>query len=129
MPFLDKVRISAMSRGVLVVDENLLFLKGSLEDRNIRVLVPEQGWDDSFIKRVLLPHRIFVTNNAKDFERDISSFEYGLIDIPQSLLVDPAHAAKLISDAIIEHGLWSLPRGFLLRFQADGSTELQQKTD
>jgi hypothetical protein len=122
----DRV-VSAMSRGVLVVDENQLDLAGPLGERNIRVVTPSSGMSDDDIKRSILPKRILVTRNTKDFIDDASSFEYGIISLEKLKHVDGSTAA-VISRAIVDYKLWSKKHGFLLVLKDDGKHEYTELT-
>ncbi|MBI2372368.1 MAG: hypothetical protein HYV07_00075 [Deltaproteobacteria bacterium] len=117
---------AAMARGYVVLDENLSALAPALRARNIRVIEPPSGTSDQDIKERFLPGRIFITNNVRDFEEDVSSFEYGLIAV-QTRFIDPTpgagnQTAKAISDAIQRHSLWALQRGFVVTVNDSGST-------
>jgi hypothetical protein len=120
-------KIEAMSRGVVVLDENITALRLLLQARNIKVIVPPVGMKDPDIIATLLPHRILITNNEKDFVSEASSFEFGIVSIPQSLMADPEKAVKAISDALTEHSLWSKRHGFLVRITYGGSTYKELK--
>jgi len=61
----DKVLVSAlktvaMSRGTIIVDENLQDLRHYLTNLNIRVRLPPQGMSDKKIAEDYLPNRVFV---------------------------------------------------------------------
>ena len=116
----------AMARGVLVLDEDLQALESALRARNIRVIRPPVGTSDDAIKEHFLPGRILVTRNVRDFENDVSSYEFGLIGVTTSF-IDPEpgpanKTVKAISDAIQQHGLWALGRGFIVLVSDNGST-------
>ncbi|MBF0473971.1 MAG: hypothetical protein HQK93_09625, partial [Nitrospirae bacterium] len=115
-------KLSEMARGVLVVDENLKGIEPFLIKRNIRVVIPESGMKDQKIKETILPHRIFITNNAKDFIDDIISYEYGIISTDNLKSKDPENLAKLISDVIIKYSLWSVHQ-FVITLKNDGNHE------
>jgi hypothetical protein len=115
--------INEMSRGILVTDENLKALVPFLERRNIRVLTPKQGESDQFIKQVYLSKRIFVTNNSKDFVKDASSYEYGVISTENIKSKDPELLAKMISDALTDFSLWSKKHGFILKLKDNSKHE------
>ena len=123
-------RVVAMARGVIVLDENLQQLKAALESMNIKVIVPKAGTSDDDIKSTLLPHRIFITKNTKDFIADASVFEYGIIALEHIDFIDKSRdqtnqtAAKLISKAIQDFSLWSKGHGFLLALKPSGVHEI-----
>jgi hypothetical protein len=54
----------AMARGVMILNENTLFLQEPLEKKNFCVYRVQAGMKDQQIAP-LLARRIFVTNNAK----------------------------------------------------------------
>lgn len=116
----------AMARGILVIDENLESLTRELQQRNIRTIIPNKGMKDKIIKEQLLPHRIFVTNNTKDFKNDATSFEYGIISTEGMKIKNPNILAKKISDAIIEFSLWSRKYGFLLKLKDKGKSIFEE---
>ncbi len=107
-------KIEAMSRGIVVLDNNIESLESFLQKRNIRVIVPPTGMSDENIIEKLLPYRIFITNNVRHFTSEASSFEYGIIEVPMDVMANPANAAKLISDALVQFSLWSKKHGFLV---------------
>jgi hypothetical protein len=115
--------ITGMSRGVVVLDENLAGLESYLRDENIRVIIPESGLEDDKIKYQLLPHRILITNNSKDFIDDATSIEYGIIATENIKFKDQKKFVKLISKAIIKFNLWAEGSGFLLVLHEDGKHE------
>jgi len=127
MSFIKK--IEGMSRGVVVLDNNIESLESHLQKRNIKVIVPPAGMQDEHIIEKLLPFRIFITNNVRHFTNDASSFEYGIIDVPMDLMADPAKAAKAISDAIISHSLWSKSHAFLVTISNNGKSSFKELTD
>jgi hypothetical protein len=53
---------TAMGRGLLILDENTLFLQVSLEKLNFRVYIVKNDLKDEQTAR-LLAHRVFVTTN------------------------------------------------------------------
>lgn len=126
--------VEVMSRGTVIVDENVQALAGALRKRNLRVIIPRQGMDDATIKSELLPHRIFITKNAKDFVYEASSYEYGIIALENLSFIDPEpdptknKTAQIISKAIIDHGLWSKRHGFILILNENGGHQYHELT-
>ncbi len=86
--FKKSVDVTAMSRGLLVVDENVQFLANALQAANIKVLIPRSGMLDDLIKTELLSNRILVTRNTKGFIYDASSYEYGIISLDKLKYID-----------------------------------------
>lgn len=125
----------AMSRGVLVVDENIEALAAALREANIRVITPRKGTLDAQIKTELLPGRILVTKNTKDFKDEASSYEYGIISLDKLKFIDteksPAKnsTVALISKAIIKHNLWAKRHGFLLTLHDSGEHHYEDLVD
>ena len=117
-----------MSRGTLVVDENLQSIVDELRSCNITVVTPAPGTSDDEIKRRLLSNRIFVTNNSSDFVYDASSFVYGII-ATEGVAKEPKGLAKMISSAIIKFGLWSYPKSFILRLDKEGNHVITDLSD
>jgi hypothetical protein len=120
---------SAMSRGKVVLDENLEALSNELKDRNMMVIVPPKGTKDSFIKKNFLAGRLFITNNSKDFIDDASSYEYGIISTEKIKFKDPELLSKMISDAIIKFKLWSRTDPFILVLHEDKKHVLKSLND
>jgi hypothetical protein len=119
----DEILIKqAMARGFLVLDENLENLEQELIKRNIKIVKVKKGLKDPFIKENILPGRIFVTNNSKDFIDDASSYQYGIIATEKIKFKDPKNLAKKISDEIIKNKLWSKPYGFILELSEKESS-------
>lgn len=119
----------AMSRGTIVLDENLLALKEYFLKRNIKVIVPRQGLSDTSIMNELLSHRIFVTANPKDFINEVSSFEFGLISADNVQKVPADALVKMISDALIEYSLWAKRHGFVLVLKQSGKHQYKDLTE
>jgi uncharacterized protein YdhG (YjbR/CyaY superfamily) len=111
---------STMSRGVLVVDENEYSLQIPLINKNFRVLIPRTGASDAEIKETLLPKRVLITRNSKDFIEDAYSYEYGIIATDKIRNLEPQELAKIISRAWIDFKLKSKRHGFILLLQNNG---------
>lgn len=114
-----------MARGVVVVDENLFGLENFLVQQNIRCILPDVSMVDEDIKYKLLPHRIFITNNANDFVDDAVAGEYGIISTENIRFKDFKMLSKMISRAIIEFELWSYQGGFILILNQNENHELK----
>lgn len=121
--------MNEMSRGILVVDENLLALAKELAKLNIRIITPNKGQADQVIKRILLGHRIFVTNNTKHFKDDITAYEYGIISTEDVKSYEPIKLANMISKALTEYKLWSIGRNFILTLKPSGKHNLELIND
>jgi hypothetical protein len=89
----------AMARAILILDENTSFLKESLEKLNFRVYIVKSGLKDEQTAP-LLAHRIFVTNDPKDFLSAAAIYEFSIIDMSNAYQ-DPTSLAQEISDAWI----------------------------
>jgi hypothetical protein len=113
----------AMARGVLMLDENLLALQQPLEQKNFKVYTVKTGMKDEQIAP-LLAHRIFVTNNAKDFRESAAVYEFSIIDTANALQ-DPQTLARQISDAWIQMSLKG-KQPFILRLMKQGDPVLEQ---
>jgi len=127
MTFIQKVE--SMSRGIVVLDNNIESLESALQKRNIRVVIPPAGMPDNQIIEKLLPYRIFITNNVRHFTSDASSFEYGIIEVPMAAMADPVNAAKMISDAISQYALWSKKHGFLVTLSLSNKATYKEIID
>jgi hypothetical protein len=112
--------VLGMSRGLVWLDENLNFLAPFLSAKNMRVKVPRQGMADEDIIDELLSHRIFITNNPKDFWKYISEYEIGLVSTVNLKTKDGKQLSRLISDAFSELNLWSKAKPFYLELDASG---------
>jgi CCR4-NOT transcriptional regulation complex NOT5 subunit len=86
--------------------------------------------EDDKIKEQVLANRILITKNTKDFEEDVSSYDFGIIALEALSFIDPDSSdknqtVKLISRAISKHSLWSARQGFIARLKDDGSVTLE----
>ena len=111
-----------MSRGRLVVDENLLKLAPELQKRRFVVFVPKQGMHDEEIKHQLLSGRVLITNNPDDFRYDVPIMEFSMIDTT-GVNKDSVFLAEMISRAWIDFELGS-KHHFILKLQPDGKHQL-----
>ena len=119
--------VVGMSRGTIVLDENVENLREALQGRNIRVVMVPKGTPDEKIMEELIPDRIFLTLNGKDFEDQVADFEFGLIILEQAMMAQgEKQVAKKISEAMTEHSIWSLRRNFILRLYASGKSDLKR---
>jgi len=130
----DKVLVSAlktvaMSRGTIIVDENLQDLRHYLTNLNIRVRLPPQGMSDKKIAEDYLPNRVFVTNNSKDFLKFAVIYDIGIVATENIKSKNPEDLAEMISDAIIDYSLWSQKSGFILTLMSDGKHQFKILTD
>lgn len=112
----------SMARGIVVLDENISSISEALSDRNLRVLNIIPGMNDELIKQTVLSGRIFITNNSIDFIYDAKKLEYGIISTENVRDKDPEKLARLISQAIVKHSLWSKKHGFIAMLSDSGST-------
>lgn len=126
------VNRSAMARGVLVLDENVLGLAPALMEANIKVVKIPAGVKDAEIIQNYLYHRIIVTKNAKDFLEEAPVHEFGIISLEGLKFLDSSPSfsvnktARLISQAISEYGLWTKGAKFLLELREDGKHVLRE---
>ena len=118
----------AMARGTVVLDENLLNLKESLQKINIRVIVPTAGMSDETIKEQMLANRILITNNSKDFILDASSYDYGIISTENLSSKDIKSVMQKIHEAFISLELWSKRHGFIVYLKDSGNAEYKELT-
>lgn len=123
------LRTVAMSRGTVIVDENLRDISQYLMKFNIRVRLPPQGMSDKKIAEDYLPNRIFITNNSKDFTRYAILYDIGIIATENVKSKDPESLAEIVSDALIDFSLWSQKSGFLLTLMNDGKHQFKHLTD
>jgi len=79
---------SGRGRIPLVLDQDLLSLKGPLEKRGFNTLTPKAHKPDAEIMTEDLPGRIFVTNSPKDFIYSASLLDYSLADMIGRAWVD-----------------------------------------
>lgn len=107
-------RTVAMSRGAIVLDENLWGeLEFEIASRHIKVFKPYAGQSDESMAAILY-NKILVTDNSKDFIENITSWEFGIIATENIKFKDSKKLANLISKAIIKHSLWSKRSGFIV---------------
>ncbi|KKM83694.1 hypothetical protein LCGC14_1306710 [marine sediment metagenome] len=111
----------AMTRGLLVVDENVNTLANLLRGKNFRVLELLPGTQDDVIIEQLCAGRIIVTTNVVDFVDLAPIYEFGIIAVTADAMVDPARVANVIS---IQYSRRSLRASepFLLKITVDGHT-------
>jgi hypothetical protein len=74
----------AMSRGVLVLDENLHFLEDELKKKRFKVLLIDAHLEREQVIQILI-HRIFVTCRASEFLYDAPVEEFSIIDITKAV--------------------------------------------
>ena len=96
-----------MSRGIVVLDEDLLGLYEPLRRLHMRVLVPPAKTPDRHRFEWWLPGRLLITNNQDDFREMAVVHEFGVIQISQKLMADPESLAAQISKEIVNRRLWS----------------------
>ena len=120
--------ILQVTRGVLVVDENLQDLIKELRERDILIVKKRQDMDDEYFKTQILPDRIFVTNHSKDFILDATSYGYKLIGT-EEVSKDAKTLAKIISDALINCSLWTKRHCWILTLKPDGNHVLTNLVD
>jgi hypothetical protein len=113
-------KVVGMARGVLVLDENLQQLQSELEGKNVHVIAVEPGTPDDKIIQTLLPHRVLVTRNLRDFILEAPVYEYGIISLEKLRFINPKTTAQLISRVLSKRALWSKTKPWLLVFSADG---------
>jgi len=106
-----KSAILAMSRGTVVLDENLKDLKSYLQERNIRVFEAPAGFSDSLVA-IFASGRILVTNNTKDFKIAAAEHEFGII-ATEGCTRNAQDLGPAVSKALIENSLWSQTKPFI----------------
>lgn len=114
-----------MSRGVVVLDENLYSLYDDLKKRNMRVI--KAPVHDADIAEQTVSGRILITNNSKDFVELAPEFEFGIIateDVPNSKEA-PDLLGRMISKALSDFDLWPKREAFILYLKKDGKHELK----
>lgn len=93
---LHREKIEAMSRGSVIIDENISYLQVELGKRNIRAVTPLLGMTDEQIAEKMAMHKILITNNSKDFLRYALEYEIGLIAV-ENLPKDPSLLAVIFN--------------------------------
>ena len=111
------LKIVAMTRGTVVLDENLQNLESFLKDRNMHVVVPPTGTSDEKIAKLYASHRILITNNSKDFIQLAPEYSLGIIATEKLKTKDPEELTKIISSAISKLSLWSKRHGYILQLK------------
>lgn len=84
-----------VSRGVLIVDEDLFGLQRPLEQRNFRIHVIAASVMDDQIWGMLM-HRVLVTNNSSHLLEPAVVHEFSIIDTMEAPK-DPERLADIIS--------------------------------
>jgi len=112
----------AMARAILILDENTSFLKESLEKLNFRVYIVKNDLKNEQTAP-LLAHRIFVTNNPKNFLSAAAIYEFSMIDTSNAYQ-DPTSLAQEISEAWIAMKLKG-KQPFVLHLNRGGAPSLE----
>lgn len=118
----------AMSRGVIVLDENVQNLKPELQDKNIRIISVNPSTKDPKIITDILPNRIFITNNSKDFVQSAAEYDIGII-ATEHVNKDPKALSAMISKALTSNSLWSKKHGWILILKSEGQHEFKELVD
>ena len=124
----DEKMSVAMARGTVVLDENLWHLVQALKDKNMHVIMPDAKMNDQKIKHDLLSNRILITENSKDFVRDASVYDYGIIATEKLSSKDVDNVVQKIQDALIDHSLWSKRHGFIVYLKDNGTSDYRELT-
>jgi hypothetical protein len=104
----------AMSRGLLVVDEDVKHLKEELQRLNFRVITPDPpNLKDDVIAESIASHRILITNKSKDYRDLAVEFEIGIIATEGVDFKDAKAMAKLISMAVQTEKIFKLHKPFV----------------
>ena len=93
-----------MSRGILILDENVYALESWLREENFRIVKVLPGTPDTKISQDL-SFRIFITKNPRDFVVAAFTYEFGLVGITDAAMANPAKVAEAISDAYMAYNL------------------------
>src|SRR5208283_3441369 len=88
-----------LSRGVLVLDTDLIELKRAVRDGNVSVVELAAGTGEWEIKELLLPHRIFATNRPGDFVEDAAAYEFGIVALNRHAGIDTSPTYRTNSTA------------------------------
>jgi len=125
----EALKIVAMTRGVVVLDENLQNLEAYLKDKNVHVVVPPTGTSDEKIAKLYASHRIFVTNNSKDFIQLASEYSIGIIATEKLKVKDPEVLSKIVSSAITKLSLWSKRHGYIVQLKENNQHTFKPLVD
>lgn len=112
-----------VSRGVLILDEDLVGLKKPLEERNFRVHVAVASAMDDQIWAMLM-HRVLVTNNSSHLLEPAVVHEFSIIDTMEAPK-DPEKLADIISREWLSGSLRNR-QPFLARINQDGSVAVSE---
>ena len=104
--------VLSMSRGNVVLDENLRNLKTYLQGKNIRVFEAPDKMSDE-LAAIFSSGRILITNNTKDFKQAAIEHEFGIIATENCNTQDAPALSNRISKAITEYSLWSQTKPFI----------------
>lgn len=119
-------KVMAMSRGIVVLDENASDLEQFLKSKNFRVLNVPKGVSDENIASDMLSGRVFITKNSKDFVRLGAELEIGIINCDNLFKKSPEELSKIISDAYTDFQISShRGTGWMLTLKADGKHEFR----
>lgn len=117
---------TAMARMSLLIDENVNYLLPALQGANFKCVTPKAGMSDEDIQEQMLPGRVLITNNTKDFIDGIPVHDYGVIGLEALRFIDPSptykdnQTVRMISKAISDHKIVSNRSGFVLMLHPDG---------
>lgn len=104
----------------LVVDENLQMLVAPLRAKGYKVDVPTPGMSDEDIQEKILPHKVLITRNTKDFATDAAYFEYSILALENLHYIDSDpnpdknQTVRLILKAMQAHSVPAQNRSFIL---------------
>jgi hypothetical protein len=120
-----KLSIVAMSRGFIVLDENVAYLEKPLTERNFRVFVVPKHTPDRQIAKSYLGGRKFITKNTKDFETFVPELDISLIDADH-VTNDAEKLSDMISESWKKYKLGSIKGPWILRMNSNGKHVLEQ---
>ena len=120
-----------LTRGVVVLHENLSEIGDELRDRDISVIIYVSAMDIDVLKHDYLPGRILITTKPADFVWDASSYCYGILDIRKIKTKDPLTIASLISKVMARYKLWERSKrsGWIMVLNDQGTGKIRALED
>jgi hypothetical protein len=117
------LRKRKMTRGVLVLDDNLASLEPHLKKKNFQIINLPADVMDAERKALFLTGRTLITKLPQDFKYEVPVLEFSIIDAT-GVNVDDATLADFISRAWTRFRLKS-EGYFILRLRQDGDHEIE----
>jgi hypothetical protein len=114
-----KLPIISLSRGFIVLDENVAYLENPLHERGFKVFIVPKHTPDRIIAKTYLGGRFFLTKNTQDFEKFVPEVDIKLIDADH-VTNDAENLADLISHVWKKYKLGSVKGPWIFHLNSNG---------